>query len=74
MTQLTARCISCGILLAATIAASGCQKALFGDELPRTQYERYQVLRGKYRPEHTENAFGAQRPALRQRLAPLEQP
>ena len=64
----------CAMLLAVVIAASGCQRTLFDNKLPRTQYERYQVLRGQYRPAAMRNAYGGQMPALRERLSPLEQP
>ncbi len=56
-----------------SVLAGGCQKALFTDGTTRTQYERYQSLRGEYRPPRLITAFGDERPALRQRLAPLEQ-
>jgi hypothetical protein len=61
------------LILAAGFAAGGCQKPLFPEELPRTQFERYQTLRGKYRRSKEENAYGARQPPLRERLAPLEQ-
>ncbi len=50
----------------------GCQKALYTDGAARTQYERYQTLRGEYRPPRQRTALGEERPALRQRLAPLD--
>lgn len=50
---------------------SGCQESPFRSDLPRTPYERYQVLRGDYRPVSTEDEFGVDQKALRQRLAPL---
>ncbi len=63
----------CVILLVAAVAALGCQKPLFPENLPRTQYERYQTLRGKYRSAQEKNVYGGNQPALRERLAPLEQ-
>jgi len=54
------------------VAASACQQPLFPEDLPRTQFERYQTLRGEYRRSQEENAFGADQPPLRERLAPLE--
>jgi len=51
----------------------GCQRALYPDGATRTQYERYQTLRGEYRPPRQRTALGEERPALRQRLAPLEE-
>ena len=61
------------LVTAALLVTVGCEKALFTEKLPRTQYERYQILRGQYRPSTEQNAFGAEQPALRERLAPLEQ-
>ena len=52
----------------------GCEKALFPENLARSPYERYGTLRGQYRPATEQNAFGADQPALRQRLKPLGQP
>lgn len=60
-------------LTALTVSAGGCQKALFVDGTTRTQYERYQSLRGEYRPPRQVTPLGEERPALRQRLAPLDQ-
>jgi len=40
----------------------------------RTPYERYQVLRGEPRPKTYTDSFGREQPALRARLAPLDQP
>lgn len=57
----------------AVVAGGGCQKALFVDGTTRTQYERYQSLRGEYRPPRQVTPLGEERPALRQRLAPLDQ-
>ena len=59
--------------LAVLTGVGGCQKALFVDGTTRTQYERYQALRGEYRPPRQYTALGEERPALRQRLAPLDQ-
>lgn len=59
-------------MLVGTMA--GCQKKLFPPELPRSPYDRYSLLRGRDRPQVELDAYGAERPALRQRLAPLERP
>ena len=60
-------------MVAAAGGAGGCQQALFVDGTTRTQYERYQSLRGEYRPVRRVTPLGEERPALRQRLAPLDQ-
>jgi hypothetical protein len=61
------------VVVVAVVPVGGCQRAVFTDGTTRTQYERYQSLRGEYRPPRQMTALGDQRPALRQRLAPLEQ-
>ena len=48
----------------------GCEKPLFPRDLPRTQYERYDRLRGQYIPAESINEFGGFEPALRERLSP----
>lgn len=68
-----ARWIRCVSVLVVAGFACGCQKPLFPENTPRTQYERYQTLRGKYRSAHEQNVYGGNQPALRERLAPLEQ-
>ena len=50
----------------------GCEKPLFPDNMPRTQYERYDRLRGRYIPAEQANAYGGAEPALRERLSPPE--
>lgn len=59
-------------MLASLPALAGCEKPLFPPNAPRSPYERYQVLRGRYRPSTELNVYGGEQPALRQRLAPLE--
>jgi hypothetical protein len=63
----------CVSVLVAALLTLGCQKPLFPENVPRTQYERYQTLRGKYRSAKEKNIYGGSQPALRERLAPLEQ-
>lgn len=53
-------------------AAGGCQQPLFPDELPRTQYERFDRLRGVYTPKEAAGQFGDKVPALRERLQPYK--
>jgi len=61
-----------GVLVAAAAGMGGCEKALFPEELPRTQYERYDRLRGRYVPQDQRNAYGGAEPALRPRLTPQQ--
>jgi hypothetical protein len=49
---------------------TGCQKSPFSKELPRTPYERYQLLRGDAPPVYELDTYGNRRPALRARLVP----
>lgn len=64
--------IGLGVVVLAVLTG-GCQEALFVDGTTRTQYERYQSLRGEYRPPRRVTALGEEQPALRERLAPLNQ-
>ena len=52
----------------------GCQGGLFPQKVARSPYERYLALRGLEPPAMQENPYGRQRPALRQRLRPLDRP
>ena len=56
------------------LALAGCEKPLFVQNQPRTPYQHYQTMRGESRRATTENAFGGQEPALRERLRPLGRP
>lgn len=60
-------------VLGLAVMLSGCEKPLFPPTLPRSQYERYLILHGRYRQAKQENAFGGEEPALRERLKPLDQ-
>ncbi len=59
--------------MALVCGVAGCQKQLFPQGAPRSQYDRYAMLRGKMSPEKRTNQFGVEEPALRDRLAPLDQ-
>ncbi|MCW5853841.1 MAG: hypothetical protein KIT87_27485 [Anaerolineae bacterium] len=56
------------------LALGGCEKPLFPEDMPRSPYERYQVLRGQQRTAVRENTFGGKEPAIRERLRPLGEP
>jgi hypothetical protein len=47
---------------------AGCQKALFPDNEPRTQFETYDRARIGYVPLEEPDVFGRPQPALRSRL------
>ena len=65
--------IGATLLCILAVSGGGCHKPLFPEHEPRTQYERYQLLRGQYRPVSQPSPYGVQQPALRERLAPLEE-
>jgi hypothetical protein len=58
------------IVLVGVAAATGCEKPLFPEPTARTQYERYDRLRGRYAPAEQNNVYGQSEPALRDRLSP----
>ncbi|MEX1016202.1 MAG: hypothetical protein WD534_08570 [Phycisphaeraceae bacterium] len=62
-------------VLIGTALLGGCQDPLFPKDTPRSPYERYQTLRGEQRQATDVRARGpaAGRPALRERLRPLDQ-
>lgn len=47
---------------------AGCQRSLFQEKDPRTQFETYDRMRERYVPTETYDVFGNPRPALRERL------
>jgi hypothetical protein len=48
----------------------GCQKVLFPQSEPRTQYQRADTMRDRFTPLQEPDVFGNPKPALRARLAP----
>ena len=48
---------------------SACQKSLFPDNTPRTQFETHDRLRNRNVPLEKPDAFGRMNPALRERLS-----
>lgn len=63
-----------GLLGLALGLSVGCARELFPDDLPRSPYERYQLLHNQARPKTEPDAYGIERPALRDRLRPLGSP
>lgn len=53
------------------LGLAGCQDPLFPADQPRSQYERYETLRGRETPQKQINAVGREEPAMRERLTPL---
>lgn len=70
----TPRAVPCaaGVLLVAACGLSGCTKPLFPTGEPRTQYDRYDLVRNQYAPQYTMDEFGRRRPNLRARLLPKD--
>lgn len=56
------------------MVGGGCQRVLFTENLPRSQYQRYQELRGQERRTREIGLYGEEKPALRERLRPLGEP
>ena len=62
-----------GVMLAAfatmTVVLSGCQRSLFKENEPRTQFETYDRMRQRFVPKQELDVFGKPKPALRARLS-----
>jgi hypothetical protein len=66
-----ARIAALALLAGAAIAAGpGCQRVLFADRTPRTQFESFDRMRQRYIPTEEPDVFGNPRPAIKARLAP----
>lgn len=62
-------------LLAVTLLAGGCEKALFTKQQSRTPYDRYMALRGRQAALTSDQAGAGKSSAmLRERLKPLGEP
>lgn len=55
-------------ILAGATCFTGCQRALFKKDLPRTQFEAYDRMRNRFVPLEEPDVFGNPQPALRARL------
>ncbi len=66
------RSIVAGLGVAIGLLLGGCQKPVFPEDQPRSQYERYNSLRGRDTATTQLDAFGRERPNLRERMRPLE--
>jgi hypothetical protein len=58
--------VGAGVACAATIPA--CEKPLFADKAERSQYDRYDAVRGQSAAPYVEDEFGRRYPNLRGRL------
>ena len=66
--------VQVGLVGACLFTAVGCSKNPLYSEMPRTPYGRYQALRGGEPPQEVPDSFGNMRPALRERLRPMDRP
>ncbi len=60
-----------GLALLATsgfAALSGCVDPLLSPNDPRSQYSRYDLVRGRFAPQYVEDEFGRRKPNLSGRL------
>jgi hypothetical protein len=57
-------------MLAVFWGLGGCQRVLFDQKAPRTQFETHDRIRQRYVPLQEEDVFGNPQPALRARLSP----
>jgi hypothetical protein len=51
-----------------SLLLGGCQRSLFPENAPRTQFETYDRMRQRYIPTEETDVFGNPQPALRARL------
>jgi len=52
----------------AIVLIGACEKALFAPDAARSQYDRYDAIRGQSAPPYIEDEFGRRYPNLRGRL------
>ncbi len=62
--------VAAPLLAIALLPLTGCQKSLFPENQPRTQFEAYEIMRQRYVPLEEPDVFGTPRPAVRARLTP----
>lgn len=67
-TDTRLRLFVAGFAAATLLGMTGCQRALFPSDLPRTQFETYDKMRQRYVPLEEPDVFGTPQPALRARL------
>ena len=62
------RTLGLAVVLGATLLAPGCTKPLFPDDEPRTQYDRYDRIRGEWPEARVVDQYGTPRENVRARL------
>jgi hypothetical protein len=68
MSQRRIHVLRAVLLLAMALLPCGCQRGLFPQDAPRTQFDSYNRMRGRYAPLEEPDVFGNPQPALRARL------
>lgn len=64
----TAKVVALGLVGGVLLVTIGCTEPLFSENQPRTQYDRYDQIRGQHVPQYTEDEFGQRHPNLQGRL------
>lgn len=70
MARTLTRLLAGGALGTLLPAVAGCQKPLFPESAPRTQFEKFDTMRSGAAPKEEPDVFGTPQPALRARLTP----
>ena len=66
--QLSKRWVGVGAVVMICGYSTGCVKTLLSPKEPRSQYSRYELVRGQFAPQYIEDEFGRRKPNLRGRL------
>lgn len=65
--------VACAVFLGLSgVWLSGCHQSPINARDPRSQYSRYDLVRGQYPPQYLEDEFGRRIPNLRGRLLAAE--
>jgi len=59
-------------VIGVAVVTGGCTKPLLSPNEPRSQYSRYDLVRGQFAPQYVEDEFGRKMPNLRGRLLMAE--
>ncbi len=62
------RCTTLAVVLTTCGSLTGCVKTLLNPKEPRSQYSRYELVRGQFAPQYIEDEYGRRKPNLRGRL------
>ena len=62
------RIVASVVVFSACSMMPGCVKTLLSPKEPRSQYSRYELVRGQFAPQYIEDEYGRKKPNLRGRL------